>query len=77
MKVGRFNQIKIGTLNSDGTVTDQRHIRQDKITAECWSIQMWGKEKCKTCEYLKTKACGGKDILKTGKNTKGFEVPVQ
>lgn len=51
-------------------------VRQSDLTGECWSVQVWGKEKCKTCEFRNTEDCGGKNILKTGKNEKGITVPL-
>ena len=52
-------------------------ICQSNLTAECWSIQIWGKEYCKKCEFKNTKNCGGKNIRKTGKNQKKLVVPIQ
>ena len=51
-------------------------ISQANLTPECWNVQVWGLEKCKTCEYRKSKECGGKNIRKTGKNAKGLTVPI-
>ncbi len=42
-------------------------ISSADLTSECWSIQFWGFEHCRECEYLATEDCGGyrlrKDIL--------------
>jgi hypothetical protein len=51
-------------------------ISQKMLSAECWFIQVWGKEACKNCEYYHTNACGGKQILITGKNTRGINIPL-
>lgn len=56
-------------------------VQQDKMTGECWFVQAWGLDKCKTCELYGTekkphRECGGKEIRKTGRNSKGFLVPV-
>ena len=51
-------------------------IRQQDMTAECWAVQFEGKAACKKCEFFGTKECGGKSILKSGKNKKGLPVPL-
>jgi len=51
-------------------------INQKKLSAECWHVQVWGKEACKECQYRNTKECGGRQILSTGKNDKGHAVPL-
>jgi hypothetical protein len=39
-------------------------------------VQFNGFEVCKPCPYKGKKDCGGMNIIKTGKNEKGFEVPI-
>lgn len=51
-------------------------IRQADMTSECWAVQFQGKDACKKCEFRGTKECGGKSIVKTGKNKKGRAVPL-
>jgi len=51
-------------------------ISQKMLSAECWSVQVWGIEACMDCDYRCTKECGGKQILQTGKNTLGNEIPL-
>lgn len=53
-----------------------RMVNQSNLSSECLGAQIWGKEKCKTCEIRNTSECGGKNIIKTGKNDKGIRVPV-
>jgi len=53
----------------------EKQVKQANLTGECWSVQVWGLEQCKTCRY-KGKDCGGKNIRKTGKNEKGIAVPI-
>jgi len=53
-----------------------RSIMGSQITEECWSIQFKGKEACLGCEFRNTDECGGKNIIKTGKNKKGFPIPL-
>ena len=55
---------------------ESKTIKQSELSSECWSIQMWGKEACETCNIKDTSECGGATIRKTGKNEKGMEVPL-
>jgi hypothetical protein len=52
----------------------EKVIRQDRLTGECWLVQMWGTNQCKDCPAKDTEDCGGQEILKTGKNEKGYLV---
>ena len=56
--------IEIGSLNSDGTVTNIKTMKQSELTSECWMIQMFGIEKCDNCDVLNTDECGGQEIRK-------------
>jgi len=51
-------------------------IPQGHMSSECWSIQVWGLDHCKTCPSENKKECGGKNIRKTGKNELGYLVPL-
>ena len=51
-------------------------INQSELTDKCWGVQMFGLGQCKTCEFAGKRSCGGKEIRKTGKNEKGFSVPL-
>jgi hypothetical protein len=51
-------------------------IFQKMLSAECWPVQVWGIEACKDCDFQQTIECGGKQILKTGKNTLGNKIPL-
>jgi len=51
-------------------------IPQAHLTGECWTVQTQGLKACKTCEYRDTDNCGGQSIRITGKNSKGFTVPL-
>ena len=53
-----------------------RSIPQNQMTGECWMIQFQGKDACTKCQYHGKKECGGKKIIKTGKNEKGCSVPL-
>ena len=51
-------------------------VVQSRLSSECWSIQFWGLDACSVCEFKDTPECGGVDILSSGRNSKGFEVPI-
>jgi hypothetical protein len=51
-------------------------VKQSQMTGECWSVQIWGLKYCETCEFKGKRNCGGKNIIKTGKNERGFTVPL-
>lgn len=53
-----------------------RSVSASELTEECWTVQMIGLNACETCEWLETKDCGGKQIRKSGKNSKGHKVPI-
>jgi hypothetical protein len=63
-------KLKNGTLLSFGD------INSEKLTNECLMVQMLGVEYCHRCEAKNTRACGGKNIRKTGKNKAGYKVPL-
>ena len=46
------------------------------MTDECWTVQFQGLKACETCPLKDTDDCGGKEIRKTGKNSKGYKVPL-
>lgn len=54
---------------------DAKTINQNKLTSECWLVQINGIKECEQCEY-KNKKCGGQNIRKTGKNKLGFKVEI-
>jgi len=39
-------------------------MKQSELTStsDCWIIQMFGIERCETCEFLNTSDCGGEKI---------------
>lgn len=52
-----------------------RKIDSSKLaTEECLGIQINGLNHCKQCKWTGISACNGKNILKTGKNSKGFVI---
>lgn len=57
-------------------LTSTEIARLERLTKECNDIQLWGKKVCKDCLLKNHKNCGGKQIKKTGKNSKGFVVPI-
>jgi hypothetical protein len=44
------------------------------LSSECFSVQIMGTESCESCQYKGTKECGGKKILRTGKNDNGVSI---
>ena len=49
---------------------------QSKLTSECWSVQLFGLDYCETCPLRDTPECGGRNIRRTGRNSKGVRVPI-
>lgn len=41
---------------------------------ECWSVQINGTSHCKNCKWTGISACEGKNIVKTGYNSKGYRI---
>lgn len=39
-------------------------MNQKDLDPTCWSVQFWGVDYCKTCEFLGTKDCGGNKEVK-------------
>jgi len=54
-----------------------RIIHSKNLSSECWLVQAWGLRHCRTCEFQKTKDCGGKGIRGTGKNLLSKKVPIE
>lgn len=52
------------------------HKVKSKITAECSRIQIFGFMACNNCPKAETEECEGINILETGLNLFGNEVPV-
>lgn len=53
-----------------------RKVNQSDLSSECFMVQVWGPDRCKTCEFQGKKDCGGQNILRTGHNEKGHLVPL-
>jgi hypothetical protein len=53
-----------GVLNSDGTLSNTKEVDQNKLTSDCWMIQINGLEECEKCQFLNKRSCGGKKIRK-------------
>jgi hypothetical protein len=60
--------------NGQMVAEETKVIDQDQLSSECWLIQFQGKSACDHCEYKGKRECGGKDILKKGKNNKGVKL---
>lgn len=57
-------------------------ISQNHLTDECLLVQAWGLGECESCRCRGSKEtphwnCGGKKIRKTGRNSKGYSVPLE
>jgi len=39
---------------------------------ECWGIQINGMKHCRNCKWTGISACEGQNIIKTGRNSKGY-----
>ena len=48
--------------NGEIKITESKSIDQNKLTGDCWLIQMGGLSACKNCEALNTDDCGGRSI---------------
>jgi hypothetical protein len=63
-------------IDKNGQTTSAREIPQNKLTSECWLVQMNGLQECDRCDFADTDDCGGKQIRETNKNEKGHTVPL-
>ena len=43
-------------------------------TDECWGVQINGLQHCQNCKWTGISACEGKNIVKTGRNSKGYRI---
>ncbi len=41
---------------------------------ECWGVQINGLRHCQNCKWTGISACEGKNIVKTGRNAKGYRI---
>jgi len=67
---------RMGIQNGRLVETQSTVVPQNRMTPECWTVQAWGFSACDSCELKDTDECGGQSIRKTGKNSKGFAVPI-
>lgn len=52
-----------------------RTVDKEKLAfEECLNVQLNGLNYCKNCKFTGITACMGKNIVKTGKNAKGYSV---
>ena len=52
-----------------------KKIDTDKLSHdECWGIQINGSSHCKNCKWTGISACEGKNIVATGRNSKGYRI---
>ncbi len=43
-------------------------------TDECWGVQINGLKHCQNCKWTGISACEGKNIVKNGRNSKGYKI---
>ncbi len=70
------NVFEAAQINENLQKSNVKMVNQGDLLAECWSVQIWGQEHCKTCEFLNKRDCGGKKIRKSGMNEKGIQIPL-
>lgn len=52
-----------------------KNIDTTKLSAdECWGVQINGLQHCKNCKWTGISACEGQEIVKTGRNSKGYKI---
>ncbi len=52
-----------------------KHVDTSKLsTDECWGIQINGTRHCQNCKWTGISACEGQNIVKTGRNSKGYRI---
>ncbi len=52
-----------------------RTIDTTKLSSdECWGVQINGLKHCENCKWTGISACEGKNIVKTGYNSKGYKI---
>jgi len=52
-----------------------RKVNTSYLSAnECWGIQINGFSHCQNCKWTGISACEGKNIVKTGRNSKGYKI---
>lgn len=52
------------------------NVKSSQLTSECWMVQLKGLSACKNCEFKNTSQCGGLGIILSGKNKRGYKVPL-
>lgn len=58
----KFNKARIE--NGQIVITESIEVDQNKLTSNCWEIQIKGLTACNTCELKDTENCGGGKTLK-------------
>ena len=41
---------------------------------ECWGVQINGTRHCQNCKWTGISACEGQNIVRTGRNSKGYRI---
>ncbi|GAB4283207.1 MAG: hypothetical protein Kow0068_08040 [Marinilabiliales bacterium] len=54
-----------------------KHVDTSKLSSdECWGVQINGLKHCENCKWTGISACEGKNIVKTGYNSKGYRIGI-
>jgi hypothetical protein len=52
-----------------------KNIDTSKLSSdECWGVQINGLKHCQNCKWTGISACEGKNIVKSGRNSKGYRI---
>lgn len=70
----KYSKVKF----EDGKVveTDVRELLEEDLSDECQEVQLEGIGICERCKCKGKECCSGKEIIRTGRNSKGFKVPL-
>jgi hypothetical protein len=69
----KYIEMKLGEDNKFYKAKET-NIDNAMLSSECWSVQFRGFKACKGCDFKGKRDCGGKNIIKTGKNANGCKV---
>lgn len=70
------NGCELNSCMLKGVIMKVLNVKRNQLTSECWVVQFEGLSACKNCPAQNTKECGGMGIVLSGKNKKGFKVPL-
>ena len=56
--------------------TFRKWLPRNLVGDGCWGVQFMGLRACQSCVFDRRKLCPGQEIVRTGKNNLGFEIPI-